>query len=80
MRNEDYFFDDWDGDTTFECCPNCLHENEITLDGKSSCEECGEKNLLPCSACKVSHAGYWDLPCGHKDGPKLCNAFPKGII
>ena len=78
MRNEDYFFDDWDGDTTFEVCPDCLHENEIKLDGKASCENCGMKELFPCSACKVT-ASAGLLDCNWQASPHRCNAFPKGV-
>jgi len=80
MRNDNYFFHDWDGDTTYECCPVCLHENEIKLDGKSSCLDCGHKNLLPCSACKVNSNEGWNLKCNWQDKPQRCNAFPKGVI
>lgn len=75
MRNEDYFFDDWEGNTTEEICPGCDLTQEVTVDGKSTCKECGRKNILPCSACKVFY--NYPLTCGWWGG--RCNAFPEGV-
>jgi len=55
-----------------EACPNCGTENKIKLDATSTCLECGQKEILPCSECKLLETG--DCDWNSKTG---CTAFPK---
>ena len=56
---------------TQEVCPNCGIEVTIKTDGKSSCSECGHKEVLPCSQCKLSD----EFECDWNIHTR-CTAFP----
>ena len=64
-----YIYDD--NPTTFEACPNCGDEVEIKIDGTSPCTECGHKDMLPCSQCKLHTKGK----CDWEEGIR-CTPFP----
>ncbi len=57
---------------TQEVCPNCGIEVTISTDGKSSCSECGHKEVLPCSQCKLSD----EFKCDWNE-ETICTAFPR---
>ncbi len=56
---------------TQEVCPNCGIEVTISTDGKSSCSECGHKEVLPCSQCKLNDEFKCDW-----NAETICTAFP----
>lgn len=68
MKDERYFdFDESD----YEPCPECGEETVASADGKSTCEHCGHKNVLPCNICKLNYNMKCDWTGGH------CTPFPK---
>ena len=58
-----------------EWCPHCSSEVEIRQDGKSSCSECGHKNLLPCANCPI-HAEFFVCDWDEKT---RCSVFPREV-
>ena len=60
-------------DETFEACPNCACETEITCNGESSCKFCGHEKVLPCSECFE----YNDYNLCDWDKETRCTPFPK---
>lgn len=71
-------------DDTYEPCPDCGIEIEITCDGKSDCPACGHPNVLPCHECRVLN-DYYDDDGGSAPGPcdwdedTGCTPFPNKI-
>lgn len=61
----------WTKSKTFEMCPNCLEEIEITMDGLTSCKVCGHKEVLPCNACPLEEIGSCDWNKNTR-----CSPFP----
>lgn len=63
-----------DNPETQELCPSCSCEITIKIDGKSSCPECGHKEVLPCSQCKF----YLNAPgrCDWNEKTR-CTPFPR---
>jgi hypothetical protein len=73
---EDLIYDYSDFKTeasAIEGCPECTCENEIKQDGTSDCEECGHKEVLPCSECPLNDLS---LLCDW-DKETRCSPFPK---
>ena len=61
----------YEGDETQEVCPNCGMEVTIKTDGKSDCPECGHKEVLPCSMCRLAE----EFKCDWNESTR-CTAFP----
>jgi predicted RNA-binding Zn-ribbon protein involved in translation (DUF1610 family) len=61
----------YEGDETQEVCPNCAVEVTIKTDGKSDCPECGHKEVLPCSMCRLAE----EFKCDWNESTR-CTAFP----
>ena len=57
---------------TQEVCPMCGVEVTIKTDGKSDCPECGQKEVLPCSMCRLAD----EFKCDWNTETR-CTAFPK---
>ena len=57
---------------TYETCPECGREIEITSDGDSDCYICGKKRILPCSICPLAELTICDW---NEDNG--CSPFPK---
>jgi len=54
-----------------ECCPDCACEVEVKQNGKSTCDKCGHKNILPCARCPLNDMSLCDW-----DEKTKCSAFP----
>lgn len=55
-----------------ECCPGCVTELEVNINGTSVCHVCGNKDILPCSVCTLLDEGKCDW-----SEQKGCTPFPK---
>ena len=63
-----------DHSETQELCPSCMCEVTIKIDGKSSCPECGHKEVLPCSQCKLGGDDF--IECDWNQQTR-CTPFPR---
>jgi len=60
-----------------ECCPGCACETEILSDGKSTCENCGWKEVLPCSWCPTKDPYHNEYETCDWNEVTRCKYFPK---
>lgn len=58
-----------------ELCPMCGCETEVLSDGKSDCEHCGHKEVLPCSVCPRVNTANEDITCDWNYETR-CSEFP----